>query len=221
VPSSPDVESDGLLADQIDYYRRRASEYDETSLEDLEQPSRVFGPLVEALAPSGDVLEIACGTGLWTQHLAPRADSLSALDSSPEVIKLARERVGSGVEFVVANVFEWTPPRRYDSIFFGFWLSHVPPARFDDFWRLLGRCLTPGGRLLFVDEGAARASMEPKLLPDRVGTAERQLRDGSVHTIVKVFHEPEELARTLGGLGWSAEIELTDEGFIVGTARSE
>ena len=41
VPSSPDVESDGLLADQIDYYRRRASEYDETSLEDLEQPFRI------------------------------------------------------------------------------------------------------------------------------------------------------------------------------------
>src|SRR4029453_17103495 len=106
--------------DQIDYYRRRASEYDETSLEDLEQPSRVFGPLVEALAPSGDVLEIACGTGLWTQHLAPRADRLTALDSSPEVIELARERVGSGVEFVIANVFEWTPPRRYPRILFGF-----------------------------------------------------------------------------------------------------
>jgi SAM-dependent methyltransferase len=221
VPSSPDVESDGLLADQIDYYRRRASEYDETSLEDLEQPFRVFGPLVERLAPSGDVLEIACGTGLWTQHLAPRADWLTALDSSPEVIELARARVGPGVEFVAANVFEWTPPRRYDSIFFGFWLSHVPPARFADFWRLLGRCLTPGGRVLFVDEGAARASMEPKLLPGRGGTAERQLRDGSVHTIVKVFYEAEELARTLAGLGWSAEIELSDEGFIVGMARSE
>jgi SAM-dependent methyltransferase len=215
------VESDGLLADQIDYYRRRASEYDETSLEDLEQPFRLFGPLVEALVPTGDVLEIACGTGLWTEHLAPRADRLTALDSSPEAIELARARVGSGVELVVANVFEWAPPRRFDSIFFGFWLSHVPPARFADFWRLLGRCLTPGGRVLFVDEGAARASMEPKLLPGRAGAAERQLRDGSVHKIVKVFHEPEELTRTLAGLGWSAEIELTDEGFIVCTARSE
>jgi SAM-dependent methyltransferase len=221
VPSSAEVESDGLLADQIDYYRRRASEYDETSLEDLEQPFRLFGPLVEALAPSGDVLEIACGTGLWTQHLAPRAERLTALDSSPEVIELARERVGDGVEFVVANVFEWTPPRRYDSIFFEFWLSHVPPGRFADFWRLLDSCLTPSGRVLLVDEGAARASMEPKLLPGRAGAAERQLRDGTVHKIVKVFHEPDELARSLAGLGWSAEFELTDEGFIVGAARSE
>jgi SAM-dependent methyltransferase len=215
------VESDGLLADQIDYYRRRASEYDETAFEDPEAPSRLFGPLIERLAPSGDVLEIACGTGLWTQHLARRAGSLTALDSSPEMLDLARERAGADVEFVVADIFEWIPPRRYDSIFFGFWLSHVPRSRLAAFWRLLDRCLAIDGRAMFVDEGTPRASLEPKPLAGSAGAAERQLRDGSVHKIVKVFYAADELTRVLAGLGWSAEIELTDEGFIVGTARRE
>jgi SAM-dependent methyltransferase len=220
VRSSLGVGWDGLLAGQIDYYRRRAGEYDETALEDVDAASRLFDALVKRLAPSGDVLEIACGTGLWTQHLAPRADKLTALDSSPEMIELARDRVGDGVEFVVADVFEWMPRRRYESIFFGFWLSHVPRARLAAFWRLLHRCLAPaGGRVLFVDEGPPRASIEPKPLPGSSGIAERRLRDGSVHTIVKVFYDADELARILAGLGWSAEVELTEEGFIVGAAR--
>lgn len=218
---SLDVASDRLLAGQIDYYRRRASEYDDTALEDVDEARRLFGTLIERLAPSGDVLEIACGTGLWTQHLVSRAANLTALDSSPEMIDLARERVGNDVEFAVGDVFEWTPRRHYDTIFFGFWLSHVPRPRLAAFWRLLERWLAADGRVLFVDEGSQRASMEPKPLPGRAGIAERQLRDGTVHTIVKVFYEAEELGQTLAGLGWSAEIEPTADGFMIGTAGRE
>jgi hypothetical protein len=28
----------------------------------------------------------------------------------------------------------WRPDRRYDVVFFGFWLSHVPLERFAAFW---------------------------------------------------------------------------------------
>jgi ubiquinone/menaquinone biosynthesis C-methylase UbiE len=148
---------DETLSGQIDYYRRRAAEYDETSVGSSEQGSREFGELIDKLEPAGDVLEIACGTGLWTQHLAPRARTLTAIDSSPEMIELARARTGDrGAEFVVADVFAWRPARSYDSVFFGFWLSHVPPQRFAPFWSLLDRCLNPGGRVLFFGEGAPR-----------------------------------------------------------------
>jgi SAM-dependent methyltransferase len=182
---------------------------------DVDAASRRFAILVERLAASGDVLEIACGTGLWTQHLMPRARTLTALDSSPEMIELARARVGGGVDFLVADIFEWKPPRRYDSVFLGFWLSHVPPPRLGAFWGLLARCLAPGGRVLFVDEGPPRASNENSV----GGAVERRLRDGSVHAIVKVFHDPGELTDALAAFGWAAEIDLTSEGYIVGTAR--
>src|SRR5436189_6036803 len=84
-----------LLAGQIEYYRRRAAEYDATSIGDVDAARERFRRLIERLAPTGDVLEIACGTGLWTEHLAAHARTLTALDSAPEMIELARRGWGT------------------------------------------------------------------------------------------------------------------------------
>jgi len=205
------------LREQVLYYRRRAAEYDETSAGRDGVAGERFGPWLERLGPSGDALEIACGTGLWTQHLVRSVRRLTALDSSPEMIELARRRArDADVTFVVADFFRWRPERRFDCAFFGFWLSHVPPERFADFWRLLAMCLEPDGRALFVDEGAERAPREA----DPGGPfVERRLRDGSAYRIVKVFHEPETLGRALAEVGWTAGIEPLEDGFLAGVAR--
>ena len=77
-------------------------------------------------------LELACGTGLFTRFIAPRVDSLTAVDALPEVIAINRARVASDrVRYVEADLFEWTPDRQFDCVFMSFWLSHVPFDRFD------------------------------------------------------------------------------------------
>jgi SAM-dependent methyltransferase len=232
---------DETLSAQIEYYRRRAPEYDETSIECLESAGRHYASLVKRLGPKGDVLELACGTGLWTQHLAAWAVSLTALDSSPEMVDFARARVREpAAKFVIADLFAWQPEQRFDTIFFGFWLSHVPPQRFRAFWQLLDRCLAPQGRVLFIDEGPPRAAQEH---PDRclalkggevtvddgpinpepesspVPVVKRRLRDGTIHEIVKVFYDPDDLVRDLRAMGWSADVELTTDGLLAGTVR--
>ncbi|WP_420715864.1 class I SAM-dependent methyltransferase [Mycobacterium sp. 663a-19] len=74
------------------------------------------------------------------------------LDSSSEALRLNRQRVGrSDVTYVVADVFEWRPDRGYDMVFFSFWLSHVPRRLFEEFWKLVGSCLRPGGRAFLID----------------------------------------------------------------------
>ena len=94
--------------EQVAYYRRRAAEYDLTSYEDVPRADRRIESLIGQIRPAGDVLEIACGTGLWTRHLAACARSLTALDAAPEMIALARRRVtDAGVTFVVADVLDW------------------------------------------------------------------------------------------------------------------
>lgn len=118
---------------------------------------------------AGDVLELACGTGQWTPRLAARARSVTAVDAAAEVLALAHARAESPkVQFLQAGLFAWQPPRRYDTVFFPFWLSHVPPMRLPAFWNTVAAALAPGGKAIFVDDGPAAAAHE-EVLANQLG----------------------------------------------------
>ncbi|MDQ4069637.1 MAG: class I SAM-dependent methyltransferase [Actinomycetota bacterium] len=205
---------DGLLAEQVAYYRARAPEYDAGAL-DLPGGDEVVAAL-DAFAPTGGVVELACGTGAWTVQLLRHADAVTAVDSSPEMLELAAHRVGKDrrVRFVLADLISWRPERRYDVVFFGFWISHVPVERFATFWELVGECLAPGGRVFFADD-AYRTNDE--LVEGRDSTTiERRLEDGTRFRVVKVPHSAAGLKRHLRELGWTIEVHETAGPFYWG-----
>ncbi|MGH2874196.1 MAG: class I SAM-dependent methyltransferase, partial [Solirubrobacteraceae bacterium] len=156
---------DAVLHQQLDYYRQRAAEYDRWWLRQgrfdrgPDANARWFDEcarleqVLEQFNPRGQVLELAGGTGLWTRHLAPRADELTVVDAAPEVLEINRARVGDeSVRYVQADLFTWEPePAAYDACVFAFWLSHVPAARFAAFWAKVAHALAPGGRALVID----------------------------------------------------------------------
>ncbi|GGS14771.1 hypothetical protein GCM10010252_62820 [Streptomyces aureoverticillatus] len=202
-----------LLAEQLDYYRAAAAEYDRPYEERAEL--RDLLAVADDLPIGGDVLELACGTGQWTPSLAARARSVTAVDAAEEVLAVARGRVSSPhVRFVQADLFAWRPPRRYDTVFFAFWLSHVPPARPPDFWDSVAAALAPGGRAVFIDDGPAWAGEEEVVADRPVPAAVRRLQDGSRHRIVKVFHDARTLTDDLTALGWSAQVRPFGGHFI-------
>jgi SAM-dependent methyltransferase len=220
---------DALLGDQLAYYRARAGEYDRVYEESDELASRAR--MVDQLPVGGDVLELACGTGQWTTLLAGRARTLTAVDAAPEMLAIARQRLaGSGsdadtggrdrahVELVQADLFRWKPPGRYDTVFFAFWLSHVPPDYFARFWETVRGALRPGGRAVFVDEGPAKRGLEEELTGQPAPAVARTLDDGSRHRVVKLFHDPDELALALSVLGWSADVRSFAGSFLIGVA---
>ncbi|MFZ1995877.1 MAG: methyltransferase domain-containing protein [Solirubrobacteraceae bacterium] len=170
---------------------------------------------------TGDVLELACGTGLWTRHLVGCADRLTAVDAAPEVLAINRARVGDArVRYVEADLFEWSPGERYDACVFAFWLSHVPQDRFAEFWEMVAGALKPGGRVLFIDSARTERSTaaDHQLPSGDEDTMTRRLDDGREFQIVKRFYDPPELERALGELGWHASVAATPEFFIYGTA---
>jgi demethylmenaquinone methyltransferase/2-methoxy-6-polyprenyl-1,4-benzoquinol methylase len=229
MPADPE----SVLQEQIDYYRARAPEYDEwferTGMYDLGPVTndlwqRDVGSVVDALdtfAPTGNVLELACGTGWWTHELAHHASSLTCVDASPEVIERAKLR-GPDARFVVADLFSWEPTERYDVVFFSFWISHVPADRFAAFWELVDRALTPGGRVFFLDnlrrpiaavDGLA-AFLQSDDRPEGIVT--RKLNDGREFRAVKIYYEPDELTSRLADLGWGVQVHATEAFFYYG-----
>ena len=220
---------DNLLQQQMDYYRARASEYDEWFLRlgrydhGPEWNARWFAEVEQvrqrliAFNPTGDVLELACGTGWWTEQLAQHAAHLTAVDSSPEVLALNRERLRErSVEYIQADLFAWQPERQYDVVFFSFWLSHVPPERFDNFWNTVRAALKPGGRVFVVDSlPGERSSASNHAKPDPAASRQiRHLNDGRSFEIVKIFYEPADLAARLARLGWQIEVDATPTYFL-------
>jgi SAM-dependent methyltransferase len=206
---------DGLLAEQVAYYRARAPVYLEEALTGLavESAGEEVRAALDDFAPNGDILELACGPGTWTQALLRHASSVTAVDAAPEMLEIARRSVRDPrVRFIEADIFSWKPDRRYDVVFFGFWLSHVPPERFRSFWSLVDQCLAPVGRLFFVDD-AYRTPGEV------VGGAvvRRRLSDGSEHRLVKTPHEAGSLQTLLTELGWQIEVRQTSSVFYWGS----
>ncbi|MFI8986313.1 class I SAM-dependent methyltransferase [Streptomyces antimycoticus] len=207
------MDDDALLTEQLAYYRAGAAEYDRPYAE--REDLRELLAAVDDLPIAGDVLELACGTGQWTSSLAARARSVTAVDAAAEVLALARARTASAtVRFVEADLFAWQPSRCYDTVFFAFWLSHIPPARLPGFWNTVASALAPGGKAVFIDDGPAAAAEEEVLSGRPTPVAVRRLDDGSRYRIVKVFHDPSSLTTDLAALGWSAHIRLVARKFI-------
>ena len=214
-PHDDGVGDDAILQEQIEYYRRRAPEYDDTSWGDLTDGARRISAIVAHLPANVATLEIACGTGMWTVALAARTDDLTAVDAAPEAIALARRRCPQRVRFVVSDVLKALPDGRFGLIFFGFWLSHVPPASWPAFFALLRSRLAPGGQVIFVDEHISQAVNE-----DVVGeTVERTLTDGSRHRLVKCYLDPAEVTARLAELGWTGQVDRDGSDWVVGKVR--
>jgi SAM-dependent methyltransferase len=172
-----------------------------------------------------------------TQELANLSDSVTVLDSSPEAVAIAKKKVVGNVSWRIGDIFRYRPDRAYDTVFFGFWLSHVPVERFEGFWQLVADCMSPSGRVFFIDN--AHPALAQAVAPDlfsaerwsvdetRVGgidsvtdldtgVASRLAADGSTYKLVKIWWQPEQLRSRLGEMGWSMQIRTTEWAFIYG-----
>jgi len=208
-----------ILDEQMTYYRKMAQEYDETTgqTEDLQRAFAQAKDLLQQLAPVEQMLELACGTGTWTRALLPLGRDLTAIDASPEMLVLARQKVGNAaVQFQQADLFEWQPRQQYDLVFFANWLSHVPPQRLDAFLGTVARAVRPGGSLVIVDQNAPMLEDREIIVQTGEGAiyAKRSLRDGQTFTIVKVFYDLQIIEHLLEALDFTVTVHKLDDIFF-------
>jgi SAM-dependent methyltransferase len=223
-----------LLEEQIRYYEARAPIYDQLYLrqgryvvddaawtENWHRETATLETFVRGLEADGAVLELAPGTGLWTRFLAPRAHRFVGVDASAGMLDLNRHRDDPTVSFVQADLFRWDQGERFDLIFTGFFLSHVPPDLWTPFWSKVSTWLAPDGVVAFVDDawGPDRPRSSDRVDGGPEHAHIRQL-DDDAYTIVKRFFRPAELEAAFAEAGLTAEVASTGEHFLYGTATA-
>lgn len=96
-------------------------------------------------------LDIGCGTGEFSRLLARRAEKVVALDLSPKMIEVAKQRSGqfSNIDFEVADVLQrQLSADTFDVIVSIATLHHLPV---ENLLPKLKAALKPGGKLLILD----------------------------------------------------------------------
>jgi demethylmenaquinone methyltransferase/2-methoxy-6-polyprenyl-1,4-benzoquinol methylase len=204
--------TDERIAEQVRYYRARATEYDATSPHDAHAFQPVFARVRAALAGLGPVqraIELGAGTGQFTGVLASIAEHVVAVDSAPETLEILRGRVqAQNVRTVAADVFDWVPDAPADLVVFAALFSHVPSDRFEEFWAAIDRMVAPGGRAFLIDESPHELWTEEWTSTEEIVV--RTLTDDRSFRIVKVLWDPDELSRRLLEVGWRATFARED-----------
>ena len=227
------MSEESILDEQQNYYRARADEYDEwwerlgkfdqgrEANNQWNQEIEELREIFDALSLDGDVLEFAPGTGYWTELLADRARSVTAVDGAPEMIANNRARLGDKAEvvtYVQHDIFDWVPPRRFDGMVFCFWISHVPRRRLSDFLAKCRAALHVGAPMFFVDNLCEPTGYAvDQVMPDSGSElTQRLLNDGREFTIVKNYYDPEELQDAARAEGISLDVGNTSTYFQYG-----
>ena len=224
---STDPDFPTIAASMHRYYEQRAPEYDDW----YDRRGRYDNPATNAQwhaevvrlgavadqVAGGHILDLACGTGRWTPRLAaPPGARLVGADYAPAMLAQTAARMaahGLRDRLAPARVDAYAlpfAPATFDTVFFGFWLSHVPLDRVAAFLAGVVRVVRPGGRVVIFDS---------LYTPDRAARSEvqdRPLKDGSQHAVLKIYYTPDQLAAALAPFGHVRQATSTGQFFVVG-----
>ncbi|PBQ33316.1 hypothetical protein CNR22_16545 [Sphingobacteriaceae bacterium] len=181
-----------MSKDLINYYRDRALEYERIyDKPERQEDLRSAANLLKEIFQNKEVLEIACGTGFWTQFIAETARSILATDINDSVIHIAKQKEikNPALNFQVADLYSFHADRQFESLFGGFIYSHILKQDLDHFFKTLNGFVKKNGLVVLMDNSYVEGSNQPVTETDEQGNTyqTRSLDDGSVHKVLKNF----------------------------------
>ncbi len=194
------------------YYAARAREYDRIYAKPERQADlRILEEKIPAYLSGRNALEVACGTGYWTQHIARTARRILATDLTEETLAVARSKnlPIAKVRFAIADAFNLPDTEGpFDGAYAGFWWSHLRHSECRPFMASLRRCLAPGAVVILMDNRYVSGSSTPIARTDKDGNTwqERKLANGEPHEVLKNFPTKAQLIEQTGAFGTNARL---------------
>lgn len=196
-----------------EYYGRRVAAYEQI----YERPERqkelaILTKKIKNTFKDLDVLEIACGTGYWTQFISPEARSILAIDSSEEVLGFARRKEYSrgNATFLVDDAYLLSKVSgEFNGGFCGFWWSHVPKNRINHFLTTFHAKLKKGAIIVMIDNKFVEGNSTPISKFDEEGNSYqlRKLSGGKQYEVLKNYPSEIELKDVIGK--YTNQIEIS------------
>jgi SAM-dependent methyltransferase len=183
------------------YYRARAAEYDlfYQAPERLSELTLLQAWLIERTRGL-NILEVAAGTGYWTEIAAPFARAITATDLNAETLEIAAtRRLGQHVSLGTADAYSLPHSTTiFDVGMAHLWWSHVKRQKRKSFLSHFASRLRPAATLLMIDQFYVDGFTSPISREDRWGNQYtiRKLRDGRTYEIIKNFPRPGEPEET-------------------------
>lgn len=159
--------------------------------------------LLQEIFANKNVLEIACGTGYWTERIAKTATSVYATDINESVLELAKQKGMPGhVSFGWADIYNLKPEQAFDGLFGGFIWSHILLQDLDDFLHRANSQVSANGTIVFMDNHYVEGSNIPIAETDKDGNTFqlRSLGNGTAHRVLKNFPTKEFLIQKLSDM---------------------
>ena len=194
------------------YYAARAAEYEQVyDIPERQDEIALLKKKLPELLAGHDILELACGTGYWTQPISLTARSILATDINDEVIEIARSKdyPRGNVRFTVADAFDLTSVEgEFTAAFVGFLWSHIRRGALRPFLEGFHAKLGPGKLVVYVDN-TITGTRHPFTRRDEEGNTyqTRLLNDGTEWEVLKNLPTEAELRTTIHGLATNITIE--------------
>lgn len=195
-----------------EYYARRALEYESIySKPERQEDLASLRSLLQNLLREQDVLELACGTGYWTEIISQTARWVTATDINDEVLEVAQTKKFPGNKVLIRKADAFTLDDisgLFTAGFAAFWWSHMAKSQIPGFLRAFHSKLGRDRLVVFTDNNYVEGSSSPVLREDEEGNTyqKRRLKDGSEYEVLKNFPSANELRGYLKGRAEAVEV---------------
>ena len=199
-----------LIKEMNEYYRENVHYHDECmSYTDNLSMEKLLGPIIKRIEKDikdKDILEIACGTGNWTQVLSKRARSVLATDINEAYLIAAKKKPyqKDNVVFKVADAYKLDGiDGKFNLAFASDFWSHIPRSKIECFIETLHSKLLSGSKVIMID--MLRKPELDRMFShiDKEGNViqKRTLPNGKIYQVVKNFPTEKELINCLKDYG--------------------
>jgi ubiquinone/menaquinone biosynthesis C-methylase UbiE len=193
------------MAELVEYYRKRAKEYEDVYYwtdPHRQEEQAIMAKAIQSSLNERDVIDIACGTGWWDSILSETAKNITGLDINNDVLEIARAKdYKCPAKFQTGDAYQ--PPFElgtFNGALATFWLSHIPKARLHQWIDTLHQILRPGSRIFIAENTNILGIGGPVVTKegDENTYKLRTLKDGSKHTVMKNYYSKSELVDVFG-----------------------